>query len=512
MLWLRSLDICVHVVYGAHVTSDATLSSTTATQPVALSATTLETIAAVATVPNYDRSALRPSILHIGVGGFHRAHLATYIDELCAGGSTDWSIVGVGLLPNDEAMAAALHAQDCLYTLIARGRGTTQVDVIGSIVDFMFVSTDHAPLITAIAAPDTQIVSMTITEGGYPIDDTTGDFNADKCAAGSAFDVLVRGLDARRQAGGAPITIMSCDNIMGNGQVARAATLGAAQALDPELTAWIESSVSFPNSMVDRITPVTAQSDIEWLSNDIGIIDRWPVVAEPFRQWVIEDDFAGDRLPLEALDVIVTDDIDPYELTKLRLLNAGHSCLAYLAALDGFELVDTAMADPALGQFVEALLHREAKPTLPAAAGIDLDDYIASLTERFSNPAIGDQISRLCFDGSSKFPKFLIPTIRAQINGDQHVALSALALAGWCAYLSQDPDIEISHDPLLDEAREHARRSIDDPAAFLQFTEVFGPELGASDAFTAAFAAALSGLRSHGVQSAIADALQKAAD
>jgi len=508
-----SLDICVHVVYGADVTSDSTPSSTTAVLPAALSATTLDAIAAVATVPAYDRSAVRRSILHIGVGGFHRAHLATYVDELCGAGNTDWSIVGVGLLPNDEAMAAALHAQDCLYTLIARGRGTTQVDVIGSIVDFMLVPTDHAPLIDAIAAPDTQIVSMTITEGGYPIDDTTGDFNADKCTPGSAFDVIVRGLDARRQAGGAPITIMSCDNIMGNGKVARAATLGAAQAMgNAELTSWIESSVSFPNSMVDRITPVTSPSDIAWLADEIGISDRWPVVAEPFRQWVIEDRFAGDRLPLEALDVIVTDDIDPYELTKLRLLNAGHSCLAYLASLDGFELVDTAMADPALGQFVEALLHREAKPTLPAAAGIDLDDYIASLIERFSNPAIGDQISRLCFDGSSKFPKFLIPTIRAQINGDHHVGLSALALAGWCAYLSQDPDIEISHDPLLDEAREHAQRSINDPAAFLQFTEVFGPELAASPVFSAAFTSALSDVRTAGVQSAIANALQEATD
>lgn len=496
------------------MTSDSTLPPATATPPITLSAASLDAIAgiaAVASVPQYDRSSIRPSILHIGVGGFHRAHLATYVDELCAAGNTDWGIVGVGLLPSDEAMSAVLHAQDCLYTLVARGLGTTQVDVIGSIVDFLLVKEDPAPLIAAIAAAETQIVSMTITEGGYPIDDTTGDFNADKCTPGSAFDVLVRGLDARRQASGAPITIMSCDNIMGNGQVARAATLGAAQALGAELTAWIESSVSFPNSMVDRITPVTAPSDIAWLADDIGIIDRWPVVAEPFRQWVIEDDFAGDRLPLEDLDVIITDDIDPYELTKLRLLNAGHSCLAYLAALDGFELVDTAMADPALGRFVEALLHGEAKPTLPAAAGIDLDDYIASLIERFSNPAIGDQISRLCLDGTSKFPKFLIPTIRAQIDGDQHFGLSALALAGWCAYLAQD-DAQLAHDPMLDSARDYARRSIGEPAAFLQFNEVFGSELAASSAFSSAFTVALSQLRTHGVQSAVTTALQEAED
>lgn len=481
---------------------------------MALSAMSLDAIAtnaAVASVAQYDRASLRPSILHVGVGGFHRAHLATYVDELCTAGSTDWSIVGVGLLPSDEAMSTALTAQDHLYTLMTRGAGTTRIDVIGSIVDFLLVGDDPTPLVDAIAAPETQIVSMTITEGGYPIDDATGDFVADKCAPGSAFDVLTRGLEARRHASGAPITIMSCDNIMGNGQVARAATLGAAQSVNQELTDWIKSSVSFPNSMVDRITPVTASSDITWLADEIGISDRWPVVAEPFRQWVIEDDFAGDRLPLEDLDVIVTDDIDPYELTKLRLLNAGHSCLAYLASIDGFELVDTAMADPGLSRFVETLLHREAKPTLPAAAGIDLDDYIGSLIERFSNPAIGDQISRLCLDGTSKFPKFLVPTVQAQIEGDGHFGLSALALAGWCAYLSQDA-VELSRDPMLEQARGYALRSIDDPTAFLQFTEVFGTELAASAAFRDAFATALSHLRTHGVQSALSTILQEASD
>ncbi len=477
--------------------------------PVVLSTTTLSTIGTVATVPTYDRTAVRPSIVHVGVGGFHRAHLATYVDELLTAGHTDWGIVGVGLLANDAAMADALGAQDGLYTLIARGAGTTQIDVIGSIIDYLFVHDDVSPAIDAIAAPTTQIVSMTITEGGYPVDDSTSEFVTDRCRPGSAFDVIARGLEARRRAGGTPLTIMSCDNIMGNGGVARTATLGAAQSVGAELVAWIESSVSFPNSMVDRITPVTAASDLDWLANHVGIIDQWPVVAEPFRQWVIEDDFAGDRLPLEEMDVIVTDDIEPYELTKLRLLNAGHSCLAYLAALDGFELVDTAMADPTLRRFVETLLQREAKPTLPAAAGIDLDDYIESLIERFSNPAIGDQISRLCLDGSAKFPKFLIPTVQTQIAGDGHVTLSALALAGWCAYLGQDR-ADLSNDPHLDEAVTAAQRSVADPAAFLAFAPVFDSDLAESHAFVHAFVTALDRLRADGVQSAVTSTLQEA--
>lgn len=479
-------------------------------RPVAVSTAELERLASLANVADYDRSTVRPSIVHIGVGGFHRAHLATYIHELLSAGRTDWGIVGVGLLPSDDAMAEALEAQDCLYSLVSRGAGTTQVDIVGSILDYLLVrDNDTSAVVEVIAAPTTQIVSMTITEGGYPVDDASGAFLPDQCRPGSAFDVVAHGLEARRRAGGAPLTVMSCDNIMGNGDVARTATLGAARGIGPELIAWIESSVSFPNSMVDRITPVTAASDIDWLAQDIGIIDRWPVVAEPFRQWVIEDLFAGDRLPLEEMDVIVTDNIDPYELTKLRLLNAGHSCLAYLAALDGFDLVDTAMADPVLRRFVQTLLHREAKSTLPAAAGIDLDSYIDSLIERFSNPAIGDQISRLCLDGSAKFPKFLIPTIRAQIVNKGPITLSALALAGWAAYLAQD-NVELSSDPLLDEAIALAQQSTADPAAFLGFTAVFGTGLADDPRFVDAFVSALGRLRTHGVQSAVAITLQEA--
>ncbi len=440
-------------------------------------------------------------MVHIGVGGFHRAHLATYIDDLANQGATDWGIVGIGALPSDERMADVLDRQDHLYTLVSRGADGSEVSIIGSIVDYLHVADDPAPLIERIAAVDTQIVSMTITEGGYPVDDVTGEFVPEASGPTGVFALIAEGLDRRREAGGSPLTIMSCDNIMTNGHVARTATLGAAAGRSTELVEWIDANVRFPNSMVDRITPATTPSDIEWLERQYGIIDGWPVVAEPFRQWVIEDDFGGDRLPLESIDVIVTDDIDPYELTKLRLLNAGHSCLAYLAALDGKERVDEAMADPALRNYVTALLHEEAKPTLPAAAGIDLDEYIASLIERFSNPGVGDQISRLCLDGTAKFPKFLLPTVRAQLQGDGNVARSALALAGWCEYLARTDDP--SPDPMLDRAVDFARRSVDDPGSFLEFTSVFGTDLASSPEFRSAFIHAVQALRTDGVQSAL---------
>lgn len=477
-----------------------------------MSAQTLDQLSRHATVPTYERSTLRRSIVHIGVGGFHRAHLATYIDELAASGNTDWSITGAGVLPSDRLMADALGPQDHLYTLVSRSPDVTEAWIIGSIVNFVLAHDDPTDLLALIASPNTQIVSMTVTEGGYPVDDVTGEFIDAQCPTGSTFELLARSLEKRRAdassaEAAAPLTVMSCDNIMKNGAVARTATVGAAARISNDLVNWVNEHVSFPNSMVDRITPVTTPDDISWLESELGISDRWPVIAEPFRQWVVEDNFAGDRLPLEQLNVIITSDIEPYELTKLRLLNAGHSCLAYLASLDGHTAVDSAIADPVLRQFIETLLHLEAKTTLPAAAGIDLDEYIAALIDRFSNPMVGDQIARLCLDGTAKFPKFLIPTIRAQIVGDQHVALSALALAGWCEYLRGD---NLSSDPQLDTAVEHAQRSIDDPETFLDFVDVFGDDLRNSAVFVAAFTSALFQLRTLGVQSALAAVLQEA--
>lgn len=470
------------------------------------------------TKPTYDRSTLTPSIVHIGVGGFHRAHLATYVNEFAAAGHQDWSIVGVGILPGDARMADALNPQDGLYTLIERGEATTSVEVIGSITEYLHLHEQPQLLIDRIADPQTQIVSLTITEGGYPIDDVTGDYAADSPNAGpsGAFALITAGLEARRTSNGSSITILSCDNIMSNGNVTRTSTLGAAAAYGSELADWIDTAVSFPNSMVDRITPQTADSDREWLASTHGIIDRWPVVTEPFRQWVIEDDFAGARPPLEELDenVIITTDVEPYEFMKLRLLNAGHSCLAYLAALDGIVTVDAAMAEPSIRRYLDAFLKIEAKPVLPDVAGIDIDQYIASLVERFSNPAIGDQISRLCLDGTAKFPKFLLPTVRAQVAADGPVALSALALAGWCDYLNgqnhHGEPMQLADDPQLDEAIDYARRSLLDPKSFLEFDAVFGSDLPRSTRLIEAFGRSLKVLRSDGIRAAIEDAISSA--
>ncbi len=384
--------------------------------------------------------------------------------------------------------------------------------MIGSIVDYVLAVPDPEPLLDRIAHPDTQIVSLTVTEGGYPVDDVSGEFRADAPTAGpgSAFQLIVSALARRRAAGAGPITLLSCDNILSNGRTTRTATLGVAREHDESLVGWIEENVTFPNSMVDRITPATTDHDREWLETHHGLIDGWPVITEPFRQWVVEDSFAGDRLPLEHLDVIVTDHVESYEIMKLRLLNAGHSCLAYLSALAEFDTVDTAMADPAISAFLTEFLGREARPVVPPVAGVDLDAYVHSLIRRFSNPSIGDQISRLCLDGTAKFPKFLMPTIVAQLDIAGPVRLSALALAGWCEYLrlGSDPNspITLSPDVGLDRASRYAIASVDEPAAFLGLDNVFDSSLR-SGRFADEFVDGLRHIRTRGVRSAIYHAL-----
>lgn len=477
---------------------------------VPLNTTSLLHLPSSVSVPRYQRDELRPAIVHIGVGGFHRAHLATYIDDLCRAGRTDWAIVGAGVLAQDVRMEEVLGEQDGLYTLVTRGPQETDVAVVGSIVDYIYAALSSDALVAQLAAPETQIVSLTITEGGYPIDDLSGEYRAELPTAGatSAFGILAAGLALRRERGLGGLTVMSCDNIVDNGAAAKAATLGEAARRDPALVAWVESSTTFPSSVVDRITPATTELDRSWLADNTGIVDRWPVVTEPFRQWVVEDEFAADRLPLEEMDVLSTSNVRPYELMKLRLLNAGHSCLAYVAALSGFDRVDTAISDPMLRAFVLEFLHREAKPVLPAAQGLVIDDYISSVIDRFSNGAVADQISRIALDGSSKFPKFMLPTTRAQISAEGSVSLSAFAIAAWCQYLTQTRD-SLSSDPLLDVAVVHAQNSKTDPKVFLQFGEVFGEDLPNSERFVQAFTGALNSIRSEGVRSAIKSTLRE---
>jgi mannitol 2-dehydrogenase len=437
-------------------------------------------------VPAYDRERLAPRIVHVGVGGFHRAHLAAYVHDLASAGGS-WGIVGLGMLAGDAAMAAALGVQDCLYTLIEKGSGARSPAVIGSIVEYVHAPNGHdAAVRELVAVPKTAIVSLTVTEAGY------GDPTPEQRESGAAatFDRLAAALAARRERAAGPLTILSCDNLPGNGDAARAATLAAAARISPALAEWIEEHCSFPNAMVDRITPATTDADREWLRETTGVEDRWPVVAEPFRQWVMEDDFAAGRPAWDEVGAVFTDRIHDWELYKLRLLNAGHTSIAYLSALAGVTFVHEAMAMPATRRFLDDLLHREALPTIAEIPGYPRDDYIGSVVERFANPGVRDQIARVCIDGSAKFPKFVIPTLARQLEGGGPIGRATTAVAGWARYLGTvGPDAQ-AFDSNAEVARKHAAAALTDPVAFLDYDAIFPPAVCGSDRFRAEFCAA----------------------
>jgi mannitol 2-dehydrogenase len=437
-------------------------------------------------VPTYNRSGLLPRILHLGVGGFHRAHLALYAHELAEAGS-EWGIRGLGLLRGDLRMRDALASQDYLYALVERGNDEPQPQVIGSIIDFVAAVDDPGAFAAQIADPGTEILSLTITESGYSLE-----------TRNATIEAIVDGLDARRGAGGAPLTIMSCDNLPGNGTVARNAVMAVCEERNNGLARWVDGACAFPNSMVDRITPQTADSDRAWLRETWGIVDAWPVVAEPFRQWVIEDRFAAGRPRFEDTGALFTDDVRSWELYKLRMLNATHSCMAYLSSLAGIVYVDEAMDVPPMRRFLERLLNDEAIPTLTEIPGHPRQEYAETVLQRFENTGVRDQIARICIDGTAKFPKFVIPTIERQLELGGPVHCAALALAGWARYLATMPAEERAPDAGGDHAATYAVRSLDDPVAFLGLAEVFPSSLRENERFRAAFASATRSLATLG--------------
>lgn len=466
--------------------------------PIELSDATLGAVAERhVSVPRFDRTALRGRIVHIGVGGFHRAHLALFTHELAERGS-DWGIHGLGLLPHDAAMAAALHPQNGLYSLVERGPDEPTVGVIGSIIAYHHTAGEPDVAVNVMADPDVAIISMTVTEAGYKLDESWADDDVDD----STFGLVARALNRRRRKNSPPVTILSCDNLPGNGDAARAATMAAARRLETGgvdgLVTWIESNCTFPNSMVDRITPATTDADRHWLRETHGIDDRWPVVAEPFRQWVIEDRFANGRPRWEDVGVLFADDVHAWELYKLRMLNAAHSCMAYLCALAGITYVDEGMNTPSVRHYLERLLADEAIPSLTEIPGHPREDYAATVLERFGNTGVRDQIARLCIDGTAKFPTFLVPTIEYHLRTEGPIARGALALAGWWRYLATVPDEEQSPDTFGVAARRHARNGLDDPVRFLDFDEAFGTGLAADERFRAEFAQAAQRLAEDG--------------
>ena len=458
--------------------------------------------------PSYDRDEIGIGIVHFGVGGFHRAHQAMYVDRLLEKGlAHDWGICGVGVMPADRRMADVLAAQDGLYTLLQENPdGSRDARVIGSIVDYRYAPDDPESVIELLAAPSTRIVSLTITEGGYNIDSLDNE-------GVSVFGLVAEALARRRERGIASPTIMSCDNIEGNGEVARQAFTTYADRVHPGLAEWISAHTRFPNSMVDRITPVTTPEVIAELESEFGVEDQWPVAAEPFTSWVLEDDFSDGRPPLEDVDVLLVDDVTPYELMKLRLLNASHQSLCYFAYLSGYRLVHDAAGDPLFAEFLREYMDSEATPTLKPVPGIDLPDYKRTLIERFANPGVRDTIARLCAGSSDRIPKWLLPVIRENLKTGAPIRLSAATVASWARYAEgvdeEGQPIEIV-DQLADSLVPLARSQHENPTAFIENTEVFG-DLATQPRFVEAYLCALESLHTDGARATLENLLRKEA-
>ncbi|MCU1667543.1 MAG: Mannitol dehydrogenase domain protein [Blastococcus sp.] len=478
---------------------------------------TLSSLSASVSTPAYDRGAVRTGIVHIGVGGFHRSHQAMYVDRLLEQGKgQDWGICGVGVLPSDRGMAEVMAAQDCLYTLVVKHPdGTLEPRVVGAIVEYLLAPDDPEAVIEKMADEATRIVSLTVTEGGYNVSPVTGQFDATAAdvvadlqpgaVPRTAFGLVTEALVRRRQRGLPPFTVVSCDNIQGNGDVARRSFTAFAGLRDPELGSWMEQEVPFPNSMVDRITPATTDEDREEVRQRFGIDDGWPVVCEPFTQWVLEDRFSLGRPPLEDAGVQVVEDVEPYELMKLRLLNASHQALAYFGYLAGYRLVHEAAQDPLFQRFLLGYMEEEATPTLRPVPGIDLREYRENLIARFSNPAIRDTLARLAFDGSERIPKWLLPVIRENLATEGEIRRSAAVVASWARYCEgvdeEGRPIEIA-DRRRDSLMANARRQREDPLAFLADRDLFG-DLVDDERFTSPYLAALASLHARGARATL---------
>ncbi|QTJ67275.1 mannitol dehydrogenase family protein [Rhodococcus sp. ZPP] len=488
-----------------------------------LNAQTLERLSDGVEVPTYDRNDISVGIVHFGVGSFHRAHQAMYVDKLLRlGQARAWGICGVGVLPGDRRMKDVLEAQDGLYTLaLKHADGTWDVSVIGSIVDYLFAPDDPEAVIEKIAAESTRIVSLTITEGGYNFTHDTGEFDRenpdivhdlrDGAAPTSTFGLIVEALARRRARGLASPTIMSCDNIEGNGTVARKMFLAYAEMKDPELAAWMRTETSFPNSMVDRITPVTTVEVTQALSTRFGVDDQWPVAAEPFTSWVLEDSFVLGRPPFEQVGVQLVEDVAPYELMKLRLLNASHQALCYFGYLSGYRLVHEVAQDPLFAEFLLSYMDDEATPTLAPVPGVDLDEYKRTLIERFSNPEIRDTVARLCAESSDRIPKWLLPVIRENLIADRHIRLSAAIVASWARYaegVDEDGEPIDVVDQMKDSLVPIARSQHENPTAFIENQSVFG-DLADYPRFVTAYLWALDSLHRVGARKTLESLLEK---
>ena len=469
-----------------------------------------------ASLPAYDRAALKAGIVHIGLGNFHRAHMAVYLDDLFAlGEGLDWAILGAGVRDGDARMRDALKGQDCLSTVIELDPSGRRARRIGAMIDFIEVQAENAALIAAMTDPAIRIVSLTVTEGGYFIDAATGAFDPNAADIAhdaahperpkTAFGAIIAAIKARRAAGTQAFTVLSCDNLPGNGMVTRSAVVGLARLSDPVLAGWIAENVAFPNGMVDRITPATGPRE-RAMAAEFGLgDDPVPVTCEPFRQWVLEDHFPAGRPPLEKVGVTFTPDVHAYEAMKIRILNGGHAIIAYPGGLLDVEYVHEAMAHPLISAFLDKVEREEIIPYVAPVPNTDLGQYYTTIRSRFSNPEVADTERRLCLDGSNRQPKFIVPSLCDALAAGGSVAGLALVSALWCRYcagVTEGGAVIAANDPAWDLLQGLSQRAKTDPQVWLGMQAVYG-DLGSNPVFATAFAAMLRLIWDQGTEAAL---------
>lgn len=449
--------------------------------------------------PTYDRSALTPGIVHIGLGNFHRAHQSWYLHRLMQQGmAQDWAILGAGVRPFDAAQRDRLKAQDCLTTLIELDPKGQSAEVVGSMIDYIEIAEGNLPLIAAMADPRIRIVALTVTEGGYYIDPVTKAFDAQHPdiqhdaahpdTPRTAFGAIIAALRARRDAGHGPFTGQSCDNLQGNGAILRQTVVGLARLSDPDLAEWIDTHATFPNSMVDCIVPATGPRELA-LVREMGIEDNAPVTHENFRQWVIEDDFCAGRPDWDLAGATFTDNVHDFEVMKIRILNGGHQVIANAGEILGIETIHGCMEHPQVGAFFSRVASREIAPHVKPVPGMTPAAYVDLIHERFSNPMIADTTRRVAFDGSSRHTGFLLPTLREALAAGtptEGLALSQALWARMCQGTRENGSQIEANDPIWDHLQPIAEAARDTPVRWLEQRQIYG-ELAEDHGFASAF-------------------------
>jgi fructuronate reductase len=483
-----------------------------------LSTATLPTLPATIRRPAYDRAALGPGIVHLGLGAFARGHLAEYTDDALEHAFGVWGIVGASLQRPDQR--DRLEPQEGLYTLLKRSPAGPELRIVGSVLDVLVAPENPAALIARLASTETKIVSLTVTEKGYRHDPATGRLKADHpdivhdlanpLAPRSAIGLLVAGLKARRDAGLGPFTVLCCDNLPHNGTVLAGLVGDFAALSDDGLSQWVAANGAFPCTMVDRIVPATTDADIAEVETLLGLHDAAPVIGEPFRQWAVEDVFGAGRPKWEDVGAQMVSDVAPFEFMKLRMLNGAHSSLAYLGYLAGHETVSQASSDPVLARFLQGLWS-EIIPTVPAPQGVELADYAAALLTRFRNPAIRHRTWQIAMDGSQKLPQRLLGTIGDRLKAGAPIAHLTLGVAAWMRYVQGADEagaaIDI-RDPLAAEFAKRAAGAGRDAkalsTALLGIESIFGADLPCEERFTSAVQGHLAMLFDRGAKATAA--------